>query len=495
MAGDFTLKKKLLKHLRRREGDSAKPKTQDGSPTYGLASANSSQAHSSNSHSNADPPITTIYPTPLSINRDDSKFDRETNGFDLNPANKACLRDLCVSDPRDDKARIEDIKGGLLKGSYSWILDHPNFRQWRDEQNRMLWIKGSPGTGKTMLLCGLINEIKPSTRLSDPNADPLLSYFFCQATDVRFNNGTAMLRNLIYLLIIQQPYLIWRVREEYDPVGGALFESPNSWDHLCAIFIKILQDLSGTTVYLVIDALDECTDLKRLIGFILGLLPNFSHAKWIVSSRETYIVDRFLRSNDFDLGLSIDLNNAMSVSDAVHTYIDERVSELRSLQGDDELRQLVRNTLHEKTHGNFLWVSLVIQQLQRQSIRRKDVLEVISDVPTDLRGIYAQMIEQIHQLYERKYCLLVLTAATLAYRPLHLLEIAIVSGLPPINRDRIEEFVKMCGSFLILRDDHVFIIHVTAKDYLYTNWSSLQLAGVAQRHADIKIHNRVIQIR
>jgi hypothetical protein len=29
-----------------------------------------------------------------------------------------CLQDLRFTDPRDDKKRIEDIKGGLLKDSY-----------------------------------------------------------------------------------------------------------------------------------------------------------------------------------------------------------------------------------------------------------------------------------------------------------------------------------------------------------------------------------------
>jgi hypothetical protein len=29
-----------------------------------------------------------------------------------------CLQDLRLSDPRDDKTRIKDTKGGLLEGSY-----------------------------------------------------------------------------------------------------------------------------------------------------------------------------------------------------------------------------------------------------------------------------------------------------------------------------------------------------------------------------------------
>src|SRR5689334_7782130 len=54
-----------------------------------------------------------------------------------------CLEDLRITDPRDDKVRIEQTKGGLLKDSYRWILDNPDFRRWRDDENsRLLWITG-----------------------------------------------------------------------------------------------------------------------------------------------------------------------------------------------------------------------------------------------------------------------------------------------------------------------------------------------------------------
>lgn len=398
------------------------------------------------------------------------------------------LRRFRVSDPQQDKAQIEAIKGGLLEKSYSWILDHPNFQQWRNEQNRMLWIKGRPGTGKTMLLCGIISEIEPSMRLSDQNADTLLSYFFFQATDVRFNNGTAMLRNLIYLLVVQQPSLARRIREMYGPIDRAPFEDSISWDDLSVIFMNILRDLVGTTTYLIIDALDECTDLERLIGFIVGCISECSHVKWLVSSRETHIIKQFLRSNDFQMGLSIDLEeNSVSGNDAVGIYIDTRVSQLKSLQDNDALQERIRHTLRQKTDGTFLWVSLVIQQLQ--TVGSGDIEAVISAVPTDLQGIYAQMLDQIHKLDEREYCLLVLTTITLVYRPLHLLELVVVSGLPPINTERVKEIVKICGSFLTLREDHVYMIHASAKEYLYQNYSSLQLAGVAQSHADISRHS------
>src|SRR5947207_3172301 len=118
----------------------------------------------------------------------------------MDERDRQCLMDLRVTDPQDDKKRIEETKGGLFQDSYLWILESHDFRRWYDDQqSRLLWIKGDPGKGKTMLLCGIIDELKKSIVETG-----LLSFFFCQGTDSRINNATAVLRGLIYLIVLQQ---------------------------------------------------------------------------------------------------------------------------------------------------------------------------------------------------------------------------------------------------------------------------------------------------
>jgi hypothetical protein len=49
-----------------------------------------------------------------------------------------CIQDLRVTDPRDDKKRIEDTKGGLLADSYYWILENGDFKRWRGGQRSQM---------------------------------------------------------------------------------------------------------------------------------------------------------------------------------------------------------------------------------------------------------------------------------------------------------------------------------------------------------------------
>ncbi|EDN99566.1 hypothetical protein SS1G_02421 [Sclerotinia sclerotiorum 1980 UF-70] len=72
-----------------------------------------------------------------------------------------------------NKRRIEETKGGLLDNVYNWIFDNSDFQQWHfNRDNRLLWIKGDPGKGKTMLLCALSDILKDI--LHDKNLKPTI---------------------------------------------------------------------------------------------------------------------------------------------------------------------------------------------------------------------------------------------------------------------------------------------------------------------------------
>jgi hypothetical protein len=395
-----------------------------------------------------------------------------------------CLKDLRATDPRHDKTRIEQTKGGLLRDSYHWILDNPKLQQWRDgPESKLLWIKADPGKGKTMLLCGIVDELKRST------PPGLLSFFFCQGTDSRINNATAVLRGLIYLLVDQQPSLASHLREKYDQAGKSLFEDANSWVALSDIFKNILQDMNLKTTCLVIDALDECvTDLPKLLDFIVYTSSSSARVKWLLSSRNELHIEQKLRSANEQTRLSLELKeNAEQVSRAVDVYINDKLSRFESLQ-DDGLKDRVRDILRRKANGTFLWVALVIQELEKPE--SWDPLQVVEEVPTDLHQLYDRMVNQIQQLTRRnsEVCRLTLSIATIAYRPLHLAEIGSLCGLPgqiSALTKSMRKIVAMCGSFLTVRDDQVYLIHQSAKDYLSDVARATIFPSPGKTHYDI----------
>ncbi|KAH7124420.1 hypothetical protein EDB81DRAFT_912810, partial [Dactylonectria macrodidyma] len=392
---------------------------------------------------------------------------------------KQCLKDLHVTDPRDDKKRIQDTKGGLFRDSYRWILSHADFKRWRDDtQNRLLWITGDPGKGKTMLLCGIIDELeKESTNR--------LSYFFCQATVDKLSNATAVLRGLIWLLVIKHPPLISHVWMKYNVVGKKLFEGINVWVSLTEILTDMLKDPTLDDVILVVDALDECTtNLSQLVDFV-AQASSLSHAKWIVSSRNWPNIEGKLDKTTQKVRLSLELNEG-SISGAVHSYIRHEVDQLAHNQTyNDETRNAVEQHLTTNANNTFLWVALVCHELRKVSATW-DILDTLKEMPAGLEDLCDQMMEQIQKLGRRnpEMCRSVLSTVTTAYRPLHLEELGHLSGLPPNiqgTNDYVSKIVRMCGSFLAIRDNVVYIIHQSVKDFLSSN-TYLFPSGMRDEH-------------
>lgn len=402
-----------------------------------------------------------------------------------------CLIDLRSTDPRDDKMRIQNTKGGLLKDSYRWVLENESFKSWQNNaQSRVLWIKGDPGKGKTMLLCGIIDELMPKTKLAKPvdqlTDAVLLSYFFCQGSDARVNNATAVLRGLIYLIGVQEPSLLSHVQTKYKDAGKYLFTDANAWTALSEIFVSILQDSKVKEIILIIDALDECeTDLPKLLDAIVHqfTLPN---VKWIISSRNTHNIQQCLKSHISQGILSLELKrNASSVSEAVDTYINHSVLRLRSIQNDQGRQDELRKMIHRKANGTFLWVSLVMQELQE--VESWDIMDVIKEMPIGLTALYQRMMDNIHSLKRGndKHCRDILSTTFTAYNPLSLAELGVLAGISDQisnNLESIKMLIQMCGSFLTLNEDKVYFIHQSAKEFLSAEIFSVD---AAQRHADI----------
>ncbi|KAK4656838.1 HNWD NOD-like receptor pc14 [Podospora pseudocomata] len=376
-----------------------------------------------------------------------------------------CLADLRVTDSRHDKKRIEAAKGGLLKDSYCWVLSNVQFQQWRDgDDQRLLWIKGDPGKGKTMLLCGIIDELKKST------PPGLVSFFFCQATDSRINNATAVLRGLIYLLVSQQPALISHVRRPYDHAGKKMFEDPNVWVVVCEIFTSILQDPGLRMTYLIIDALDECvTDLPQLLELITRTSCTSSPIKWIVSSRNWPDIEEQLETATQKARLSLELN-AESISAAVNAFIQNRIDQLAlKTKYDANMIGKIQDYLHSHANGTFLWVALVCQALADPKVKKRHILAKLQTFPRGLDSLYARMLEQIGHSEDAELCKQILAVAAAVRRPISLDELASLIEMPDDVSDdpeSLEEIVKLCGSFLIIREQTVYFVHQSAKDFL-----------------------------
>ncbi|KAH9427465.1 hypothetical protein MCOR02_012097 [Pyricularia oryzae] len=400
-------------------------------------------------------------------------------------SNHNCLRYLGKVDPHVVKTRIERTKGGLLADASTWILDHPDYQTCRDQSGQLLWIKGDPGKGKTMLICTIVNDLEAKSQ--PPKATALVSYFFCQATDTSLNNATAALRGLICLLVRKLPSLLSHVRDNFDESGEPYFKDATPWSLLHSIFEKITGDEHLPRTTFIIDALDECTTGREQLIQLIGQTRSL-RVSWIVSSRSN--VELAKQPGYSRLILSLENpKNAELVFKAIKIYIESRTEDYEEFSDE-------REALHRKANGTFLWVALVIQELKRADYFppwkiKRERKRLVNEVPSGLDELYDRMSQQILKFRPEdwNYCQLALSAATLAYEPLCLSELRVISGLPEKlfpDDDVVLALVNSSGSFLTVRKRKVYFVHQSARDYLAdkATWKIFP-CGPAARHHDM----------
>ncbi|RYP04099.1 hypothetical protein DL765_010311 [Monosporascus sp. GIB2] len=389
----------------------------------------------------------------------------------------ALLKELKWTDPTIDKQRIERTKGGLYEAASSWILAHPSYHQWRHDETKLLWIKGAAGKGKTMLLVAIIRELRPCTKLNKPGADSFLSFFFCQNTDDRLSNAVAILKGLIYLLLVQDGSLVSYLKDHCDRMGKEIFDTSNvnAFDVLSNVFTQMIQRPRSETVYLAVDALDECEDgLLDLLDLIRESSLQENRLKWIVTSRNRVDIDNRLALGNPQAKLSLEVNSE-AVSRAIKVYIDHKVSQVPSLISDPGRQATVRQKLLDKADGTFLWVDLVLRTIGGDDsvdgvgALGNDIVRLIDEIPSGLPPLYDRMMRNIGMstsAYQTQ-SLVVLSIATLAYRPLHLLELRMLAGLEQYDTADLERIVDMCAKDYLVSEAAVGKIFPSGTDSVH----------------------------
>lgn len=341
-----------------------------------------------------------------------------------------------------------------------------------------------------MLLCGIIDDLE-----NEPGVNANLGYFFCQVTDFRINRAAAVIGGLIFSLARRNERnkaLISRIWTEKVELQSQL-GGPNEWHVLCDVFEAITQDSTLTDPVCVVDALNECEyDCQPLLNLIV---KTSSRVKWLISSRNVKDVEQKFRLVESPRRLRLDLTeNAEYVSENVDAYIDNAVKDIEALQGDKELQVRASEALKRKADGTFLWVARVIDELR--DTHRLNVEDVLGEMPKGLENLYDLIMKRSNERLRQKgrgTCQALLAIVTVAERPLQLEELFVFLSsqrkyCAPSKYDLrdMADTVKDCGSFLSIRDNTVYFVHQSVKEYMVGKaLNSIFPSGIGYQHYEM----------
>ena len=261
---------------------------------------------------------------------------------------KDVLAWLNGSDPR---TRYANTLKGRHTGTGSWYINSEAFDRWTKEPNSISWLWGIPGCGKTVLSTTIIERLM-ETCSHDPRF--ALAYFYFTFDDQAFQSVEGMIRSLIAQLCTQSTLIPHCVESLYEKCSeGRSQPTPSSLDSLRNVLCQLFGCFNE--VYIVLDALDECTERHHLILALEDIVAwQKSELHLLTTSRRELELEEFMNTITIEadrIGIQ-----GMPVEADINSYVLGRLCTDRRLKRwhKSELEKEIAMTLTSKAHGMYV---------------------------------------------------------------------------------------------------------------------------------------------
>jgi hypothetical protein len=166
--------------------------------------------------------------------------------------------------PTDFPAQQHDIITRRQEGTGQWFLDTPTFKGWLHGPNKTLFCPGIPGAGKTIMAAIAIDYLYNETSCDNIG----VAYLFCTYNAQTDQSAQSLLAALLKQLVQSRLDIATSVTHIYEhhlkeKTRPSLNEIFGNLQSVCSNY---------AVVYIVVDALDECTDKDGERGRLIDKL-------------------------------------------------------------------------------------------------------------------------------------------------------------------------------------------------------------------------------
>lgn len=265
-----------------------------------------------------------------------------------------------------------------LPNTCEWLRKNQKFEAWiTGNGSPYLWVHGLPGAGKSVLAAKAVSIIHDSL-------SKMCCYFFCNWGDPTKRSAASIVSTITSQLARRSPQFLAKVTN-LRLNGYKLAQSLSLvWQEL------VLDNLDCVSeeLFIVLDGLDECDEKQRqaVIEIIISESPERSRRiSWLIFSRYLPEIANFFESK-------ITLEPGDNAED-ITAYIEQRVNKSRLLS-DHRVRTQVTAALHKEARGIFLWVKLILQELEQQWTLA-GVTATLQSLPLGMESLYNRILETL----------------------------------------------------------------------------------------------------
>jgi len=213
------------------------------------------------------------------------RVEQSVQGLRLDSERKAFVEWLQPVDPSTNhnnaRAKHEPMTG-------NWLLESREFAAWLRGPKQLLWLHGIPGCGKSILCSTAIEYVRC---LCETLPNRSLVYFYFDFSDSKKQETIGLVRSVLSQLISQTGALSDEFKKLYnDNVRG---QQQPGVESLISILLSVLRSRPET--YIILDALDECSQRDNLLSLLSHLHgPRSGNVHILVTSRREYDIELVL---------------------------------------------------------------------------------------------------------------------------------------------------------------------------------------------------------
>ena len=323
-------------------------------------------------------------------------------------------------------------------------------------------------------------------------------FFFKDDNDAQRSVPHALSAVLHQLCDAKRP-LIQFPLEEYRKKGDKFTaEIETLWN---LIVSATAQEDCGTVIC-ILDGLDECQaeSRERLLNALVGFYsaqpleqaqPNNAQLKFLVTSRPYPSIERAFHKLP-TIRLKAEDETA-SISEDIASVVTARVKEIGEIRHlTSQVQSKLAQRLIQNADRTFLWVSLILRMIEDSARLSQVALQkMLGTIPDSLDAIYEKILAQSKDVVAAEKLLHIILAAAKPLSPQQL-NIALCvdehhQSLADVNDDLepdIESTVKeLCGLFVRVIDDRVYLVHQTAREFLTKLSTEASIVSKGWRHS------------
>jgi hypothetical protein len=232
-----------------------------------------------------------------------------------------------------------------------WLLESVEFAKWKESAASRLWLHGIPGCGKTILSSTVIEHLLQHCY---DDTRKVTAYFYFDFSDAQKQNSELMLRSLLSQLLQRSIVVPKGVDALYSSCDNGQRE-PSGHD-LLEVTQQAAQEF--TQVYVVLDALDECTQRSELMSMLETV------AGWKLNNLHLLMTSRKERDIEWSLKSYVKEENTVClqsdlVDQDIQRYVQQRLHDDKSLvkwNKEAAVRQEIEAALMSGARGMYVFL-------------------------------------------------------------------------------------------------------------------------------------------